>query len=301
MTKSTDILPIHLNEHAIAIILKETVRRVIGVIRSQMIAFDAHVKQGYSGQMDDIVTSADTAAQEVYLEIISECFPGIGIIAEEDQLSIDCKIQGVDAYLTIDPLDGTKAFTRRQSHGTSTMIAMVVDGEVIAVCIGDINTQEIFYYRPLSSHVHRITEYEKAEKLNYNLETLKGSYAIIREDPRNFSRIISDIILDQTPNGIFKSIEVTGGSIGMSMSRLWKGECSIAILAPSTETPWDSTPIMGISRKMGFCFYTIDDRGNLKLKSDRLVRKIETRDEEVIIIHRSAVSELQTHIHKKVK
>ncbi len=117
------------NGPAVGIVLKELVRRAIKTIRSERQAFEVMQKAGYGGDMTDVFTTADSKAQDVYLRSISECFPTFSVIAEEGALS---KAQpDATNYFTIDPLDGTKAFIRRQSHGVGTMIAMVEDDRIV--------------------------------------------------------------------------------------------------------------------------------------------------------------------------
>src|SRR5215216_2617710 len=111
-----------LNGHAVGIILKELVRRAMTIIRNERQVFEATVKQGYGGKMDDVFTSADTKAQQVYIKSLRECFPGCAIIAEEGG-EADGPDRSADTFFTVDPLDGTKAFVRRQSHGVGTMVA----------------------------------------------------------------------------------------------------------------------------------------------------------------------------------
>ena len=76
--------------------------------------------------MDDVFTSADKLAQESYVKSLRECFPDIGIIGEEESLSIPAK-KGRRAFFTIDPIDGTKAYIRRQSHGIGSMVSLVIE------------------------------------------------------------------------------------------------------------------------------------------------------------------------------
>ena len=159
-----------LNGHSVGRILKEAVRRAVTVIRAQRVSFEAHTKQGYGGTMDDVFTSADKAAQEVYLRTFTECFPGCGVIGEEDMLTIP-PTAPLTAYFTVDPIDGTRAFIRRQSHGISTMVALVDGGEVISAYIGDISSDEVYGYRPGSDRVHRITSLDSFETLPYSVST----------------------------------------------------------------------------------------------------------------------------------
>lgn len=245
------MLPINMNGHVIGIILKELVRRAMMEIRRQRLVFEATPKEGYGGDMNDILTSADTAAQAIYERTIREALPGVGIIGEEG-LRVPCSIPDRNVYITIDPLDGTKAFVRQQSHGVSTMVAMVVDGEIVSAWIGDINTMEIFGYRPGSEKVHRIHELSVAQDLTKinRAVTVADEYVLLRDPPEGFPPSVRAAV------GRFKAYQIDGGSIGTWFARLWKGECHGLVMSPSHETPWDTTPCLGISYRLGFQFLT---------------------------------------------
>ena len=139
----------------VGIVLRDLVQRALFIGRKHRGIFEATGKASYGGDKDDFFTNADTEAQEMYVRLLQECFPDFGIIVEEDDLVIEGK-HGLDAYFTIDPIDGTKAYIRRQSHGIGSMIAMVVNGKIVSAYIGDMNTGEIFGYRPGSDNVWRL-------------------------------------------------------------------------------------------------------------------------------------------------
>lgn len=244
-----------LNGHSVGRLLKETVRRAVSSARRDRLIFEAHVKQGYGGNMDDVFTTADKNAQEIYLRAFAECFPDCGVIAEEDGLRIESKN---GCYFTVDPIDGTKAYIRRQSHGVSSMVALVAGGKVASAFIGDINTNELFGYRPGSSKVHRITDLDSAEQLNP--ESPKSPhpaklYALLRDPAHHYSPLAQQTVR------AFRNYEVMGSSIGTWAARLWKREVHALILTSGYETPWDSTPIIGISQKLGYAFYRTDEGG----------------------------------------
>ena len=231
-----------LNGHAVGIIMKELVRRAIEAIRLERLSFSAQVKQGYDGQMNDVMTSADAAAQRIYIKSLQECFPSFGIVAEEDELRIECTHSDCDIYFTVDPLDGTKAFVRRQSHGVGTMLALVQGGEVVAAAIGDVNTKEIFYFRPGSSRVYRIFDMDIAERLLVDeSKTLMEQRWVLRDPSYTYSQPI-DVAMKK--GGITGGHEIDGGSIGTMFARLWKGEVGAAILRAGWQTPWDLPPIL---------------------------------------------------------
>jgi len=282
------MLPITMNEHMVGIALKELVRRAITTIRAERFKFEATAKQGYDGTMADVFTSADTAAQAVYERAFRECFPGVGMIGEEETPDIPCTLIGTDAYFTVDPLDGTKAFIRQQSHGTATMVALVVDGVIVSAWVGDINTQEIYGYRPGSDKVHRITEYETSQYLHKRKfeQELSSGYLLLRTSLLEAPEQVTSLAAR------FKKNHSDGSSIGTWMARLWKGEFAGVVMNPAHQTPWDDTPIIGISRKLGFVFLRSDGQSPWQQYEPELVREVSERPFWMAAVHESNVSQL---------
>jgi len=273
-----------LNGHAVGIILKELVRRAMTVIRNERQVFEATAKQDRSGSMDDVFTSADTKAQEVYIKSLRECFPHYAIVAEEGNVaSFLAGPVRPGTFFTVDPLDGTKAFVRRQSHGVGTMVALVEQGRVVSAYVGDINTQEIYGYRPGSRLVHRISEYETSEQLAHAVKPISEQYALLRDPPHAYSHA-SRALLQR-----FKSYEVEGGSIGIWLARLWKREVGAALLLPTVETPWDMAPIVGISKMLGYRFYRPAAEGWRDFEPV-IGEQVSDHDHDVLVIHERDVS-----------
>jgi fructose-1,6-bisphosphatase/inositol monophosphatase family enzyme len=273
----------------IGIVMKEMVRRAIEVIRAERFLFEAQEKKSLKQNEQDFVTTADKAAQQVYLKLIRKCFPSYGVVAEEDALSIPSSHAHHDIYFTVDPLDGTKAFMRRQSHGIGSMISLVVDGEVVAAYVGDIMTQEIFGYRPESSQVWRISEYGKAEELTIFSERPLSERHILLRDPGS---VYSEHIQKLLSAGAFKSHEIVTGSIGIMFARLWKDEVAAIALHAGHETPWDLNPLIGISKKMGFVFVRVTSTGSFEVFEPQPVKTIEVWNHETVVVHRSHLDEL---------
>lgn len=274
-----------INGKIVGRILKEAVRRATVTIRNERLIFEVHAKESYSGTMDDVFTSADVKAQEIYLRTFRECFPFYGVIAEEDSLKIPCS-DGCPIYFTVDPLDGTKAYVRRQSHGVSTMVALVYGGEVISAFIGDINTEEMYGYRPESNNVHRITRLDTFEvlKAEEGLDVSDG-YALLRNPADRYSFGTQKLL------GRFKNYEVMGSSIGTWMARLWKREVCAVFLEPGWETPWDSTPIIGISLKLGYVFLGHHNNRWIEYTPELPTEKY-LRAHDTLIIHRNDIPSL---------
>jgi len=276
-----------LSSHAVGVLLKEMVRRAIETIQEQQFTFEASEKTTSYGEGLDFVTTADHAAQEIYLKMARECFPGYGIIAEEDELNVDCVLEQ-RFWITIDPLDGTRAFMRRQSHGIGTMVAMISENEVHAAYIGDVTTREIYGYRPGSAKVHRISRFSSGHQLQIDAErTLSQQYLLLHDDPASFPPHAQTLFLNPARR-LFKSYEVTRGSIGVEFSRLWKGEVGGILVHPGNVTPWDFAPILGISARLGFVFLSLDRLEPFEFPIPRTTFNV---DQELLVIHGSRLAE----------
>jgi fructose-1,6-bisphosphatase/inositol monophosphatase family enzyme len=237
--------------------------------------------------MEDVFTSADIKAQEVYVRTFKECFPNCGVIGEEAGLRMRPR-NGCRAHFTVDPIDGTRAYIRRQSHGVSTMVALVLDREVISAYIGDINADEVYGYRPGSNHVHRITRLDRFEVLTGDgPQDIGEMHILLRDPPQHYGEAVSKLL----PR--FKNFEIMGSSVGTWMARLWKREIGAALLLKGSDTPWDSTPIIGISRKLGYAFLRPMSDGAGWEQYEPVVPTVVTeRDHDILVIHESNVSQL---------
>lgn len=272
-------------------VVRDMVQNAMSCIRALRHSFTVTHKQGYNGS-DDLFTTADTQSQAVYVEAIRKHFPGFGIIAEELGVRIPCTLPGMNAYFTIDPLDGTKAFKRGHSFGVATMIALVVDGVVVCSYIGDVWTGEIFGYEPESTSVQRIypdgsvydmTQVDRGTSLN-------RQYLLLRAAPSNYHPAVARMA--SSPG--FRSFEITSGSIGLSMSRLWKGEVGAHVTRQSAHaTPWDSTPVIGISQRLGMVWLYADSHGRLRKYNPPLPLEVSPSPGDLVTVHESHVDELQ--------
>jgi len=82
----------------------------------------------------------------------------------------------------------------------------------------------------------------------------------------------------------FKSYEVEGGSIGIWLARLWKREIGAALMLPGVETPWDTAPIIGICKMLGYRFYRPATTGWASYEP--IVGKCTShRDHDLLVIH----------------
>lgn len=275
--------------------IKEVVERAMQIIRKERFSFKRFRKLGHSGKMDDVVTSTDLKVQELYVKLLSERFPYFGIIGEEQGLSKPCTLEGHDIWFAIDPLDGTKAFDRKEPFGVSTMIALVADGKVIASYIGDVSTGEIFYTRPNSYKVHGLTTDKVLRKVitPRSKRSLATQYLILREHPKDYSILgqMLSVPVSHDKAGLFKNIEITSGSIGVNFGRVWAGTCGGILMRPGTKTPWDMLPVQGISQKLGYRWFSVTGK-SIESWQPTVQKVPYILNFETLLIHETRVTEL---------
>ncbi len=277
-----------LTPNAVGTLLKEMVRRAIEVIQERQLAFEILQKTNPLSGKGDIVTSVDLEVQELYLHLITTCLPEMGIIAEEDSLRIN---ETNRFCVTLDPLDGTRAFVRGQSHGVGTMIALLDGDDICSAYIGDVNTKEIFGYRPNATHVHHVTRYNFGRAMEVDEKRpLSDQHLLTRFDPTIFTDATKKLFLSD--QRLFNGYEIGSGSIGLEFARLWKREVGGILIRPTVVTPWDLNPIIGISQKLGYRFYALKEEG-IKTLGWKGIREYTKIDDEVLICHESRVDELQ--------
>lgn len=282
-----------LNPNSVGTLMKEAVRRAIVAIRAQRFSFEARAKDSSESSRGlDLVTTADHAAQSVLVGLLRAWFPTYGIVAEEDHLRVPCTHPSHDIWFTVDPLDGTRAFIRRQSHGIGTMVSLVCDGEVIGACVGDVMTSEVYAARPDDLSVHRVSEFGLAERLTVDTSRpLTEQGVLIGDHGRPRSPLLVSMVADPEP--LFAGIETTSGSIGIGIARLWKGEVGGAVFGPFTlGSPWDIYPIIGISRRLGFHFFALPREGRGFEWEPEIDRRGTPVPNEVLVLHESRLGEL---------
>ncbi len=276
--------------------LVNLVNLAIGDIRDEAACFIKEDKANYDPNKEDIVTSADKRAQARYVGNLTSDFPRFGIIGEEDGLKKPSFDEDHPIYFTVDPLDGTKAFARHQSHGVGTMLALVGKDEVWAALVGDVNTGEIFGYYG-DEPVTRI-RFGVEKELRIDAETpLKKLNLLFDDAVYEFPKALQALARSPKEGGIFKGYEVCGGSVGLLHSRLWIGEIGAIVLKSAFDTPWDNTPIMGINKKLGFKHMKFDPETNAcEVFEPGLPTTVRKKGYVEFVAHESKVEEILTWI-----
>jgi fructose-1,6-bisphosphatase/inositol monophosphatase family enzyme len=212
-----------------------------------------------------------------------------GLIGEEKALRVEPATGFAHGeYFTDDPVDGTKAFGRKQSTGVGSMLAHVAEGKVDAVCIGDINTGEIYQFAPDVPPTR--TRFGVKTPLQPNVvDDLGKLYVVLKDHPENFPIIVQNMIRKEK-GGLFKDIEVTSGSIGLLVARLWKGEIGMIFTRPEHDTPWDTTPLIGMNMVLGIKHLKLDPKTlEITMFEPELPLEVIKKDYVEILVHETRV------------
>jgi hypothetical protein len=138
--------------------------------------------------------------------------------------------------------------------------------------------------------VHRITHLDTFETLSYQGgDRLPESYVLLRDPPEAYGKLVRKTL------PAFRTYESSGGSIGIWAARLWKREVVALIMPRGWETPWDSNPVVGISKKLGYAFLRPDpDRegDSWKEYEPTPVLAKHRREHDTLIVHRHDCAEL---------
>lgn len=248
---------------------------------------------------DDMATQGDIEAQAAYQELITADpeFVGFGIIGEEGLNRPGTHLTR-NIYFTCDPVDGTKAYDRKQAHGVGSMLALVCDGEVIAACIGDANNGETYLWTKGGPVIRR--RFGVDEELKLGAKTLKKQYVLLRARMSKHDPLIVNMAEAEGENQLFKDVEIGGGSIGLHMARLWIGEVGATILNQKFVTPWDDTPVNAISRALGFVHLDFEPAtGEFTEYEPALLTEVTPRHRTTLIIHRDNLPELTAWLANK--
>src|SRR5262249_47016003 len=176
----------------------------------------------------------------------------------------------------------------------ATMIALCTQTNVVAAYVGDILNGEIYGFRPGSEKVHRIGRDGQTQTLLISHEqSLRKQYVLLRNHPEIYSSF-SQQIAKPRGKGLFKNIEVSGGSVGITFTRLWKGEVGGVILTGRRITPWDWNPIVGVSTMLGFRFYEVDGLQKKQIKTyEPVLSESDQYETELLVTHESRLQEVK--------
>jgi 3'(2'), 5'-bisphosphate nucleotidase len=101
--------------------------------------FETRTKADYSP-----VSDADERAEEIILARLESALPDIPVLAEERAAREGVGERIADAFLLVDPVDGTKEFVQRKGDFTVN-IALIVAGAPVAGCVFAPARREMYF------------------------------------------------------------------------------------------------------------------------------------------------------------
>lgn len=99
------------------------------------------------GRAGDLVTNADTAAEEAVLQLLADATPGIGVLAEESGRRPGSSAASSDLEWCVDPLDGTTNY----AHGYplfATSVGLLWRGQPLLGAMAVPRLDELFWAAP---------------------------------------------------------------------------------------------------------------------------------------------------------
>ena len=264
--------------------------------------FTPGTKVGFGGH-SEVVTSADLASHQLLLNELAGVLDGFGCVSEEKKLRLACSFEDADAYITFDELDGSEAYARGFLFGVAVMLALVVNGKVVAAYIADVRSRTMVGYGPDSTGVMLWRDFDFGEASLRLAEIerpaeLQDLPVLLRDELVTYEPGIAAVARSVECGGAFKRYVVSdsGVSIGFSVLQLLLGQVGALVMRGKKRwSPWDDTPWIGMCKKLGFVCVRVSPDGTQLIEIDPpLVQEETPRNYEIILVHHSHVGQLQT-------
>ncbi|HET9412467.1 MAG TPA: inositol monophosphatase family protein [Candidatus Saccharimonadales bacterium] len=248
------------------------------------------------------LTDGDLESHRCFVREFHELPEGFGCVGEEEDLRIECTFEDAEVRITFDAVDGTKVYAADYVFGSTVMIALVVNDQVVAAYIADINSGDVFGYGPSTSEVRRWRDFDVARAGGEPLSTefpgsLKDQPILLRNEREDYPPRVAAIARSTKHSGGIFSRYVScdsGVSIGLSMVQLLCGHVGALVMASKRWSPWDDTPLIGLAKAMGMVFLRpISDGTTLEEFEPPLVEEVAPRDYVIFVVHRSSAAALQ--------
>ncbi len=277
----------------------EIIEMAITEIRKRWHYYTEHHKVRSDGTLEDY-TSADTEVQALIVEKLIEAFPGFGINAEEKGLRIACTLPGINAYFTVDSIDGTIAFKRQQAFGVGTQIALVIDGEVVCVAIGDVNSGNLYWYGPDDEGVLQYTHGKLADLQvdvrvrRRRAKPLSEQVVVLWKSPEYIKNpLLRRLIMPTEFGGAFLDYHIIPGSIALRVMRVLTAEIGAHLVYFRNDTPWDNTPLIGMTKQLKIAWLQVSNDGNkLERFEPRPPTEVTSANRVILLIPEEKLPEL---------
>lgn len=190
--------------------------------------FEHRTKADYSP-----VSDADERAEEVILARLEEALPGVPVLAEERASRDGVGGNQWDAFLLVDPVDGTKEFINRRGDFTVN-IALICHGVPIAGAVYAPARKEMYFG---GAHAQLIEDFAPGETLREGRRLTTRAYPA-----EGLTAITSASHLDDQTKAFIAARNVTAQTaIGSSLKFCWVAAGKADVyprFAPTME--WDT-------------------------------------------------------------
>ncbi len=206
--------------------LAETIAREASEILMRYYRSDYRVEAKAGGEP---ATEADRAANEHIVARLQEHFPNDGILAEES--ADPAAIVGKRRVWMVDPMDGTKEFTRHLTE-FAVMIGLVVEGTPVLGVVA----------QPAEETVYRGIVGEGAERVHPDgVDTMRvGTTSELAELTLICSRSHLPEIVERMKDELGISRMLQSGSVGLKIGKIGTGVCDLYLQPASGTKLWDA-------------------------------------------------------------
>jgi len=196
--------------------------------------------------VNDPVTAADMAANQIITHTLREAFPDHAILTEEEPDTWD--ETGHEWVWMIDPLDGTRDFIKANGEFV-TMIGLTHDAEpTIGVVIEPATGIELCASKGLGTYRSLLSDSDKSSKLTApQAPDLNGLRIAI-------SRSHRDSKVDELIRLLDVKHEISSGSVGRKMALVINGEADLYVHPAKGTKLWDTCACEVIASEAGLVF-----------------------------------------------
>lgn len=202
--------------------------------------FEARTKADYSP-----VSDADERAEEIILARLEKEMAGVPVLAEERAAREGIGEKVAEAFLLVDPVDGTKEFIQRKGDFTVN-IAVVVRGAPVAGCVFAPARKEMYFGG---------TEARTISDFDPGLRVGEGDLLKTRDYGDRLTAITSSSHLDERTKAFLAKHKITDQTgIGSSLKFCWVAAARADVYprwGPTME--WDTAAGHAVLNAAGGC------------------------------------------------
>lgn len=170
--------------------------------------FETRTKADYSP-----VSDADERAEEIILARLEEALPGVPVLAEERAAREGLAEKIGDAFLLVDPVDGTKEFIKRKGDFTVN-IALICSGKPVAGCVYAPARREMYFG---GGEAHLIEDFFPGEVLREGRKLATRAYPA-----EGLTAMTSSSHLDERTKAFLAARKIASQTgIGSSLKFCW--------------------------------------------------------------------------------